>query len=1130
MPSKVHDKDNSGGSPSKNGPHEIFISYAHADNKPQPGETTGWVTALYKEILNDHRKYSTEPLRIFFDTEDIMDMDDWEHRILQGLRHSQILLVCLSPNYFGSEFCCREWEEYTRRQHKLQMGNDSIASIYFVEVPSDHPVLQSDEAKEWLVAVQNSQYTDLKPWYPKGIETLQEVAVKKQMAVLGNSLWERIQRARRATRAPGNMRRLNPYFVGRRTELRLLHESLAHGTIGVVTAVHGLGGQGKTELAIAYAYSWAFSYPGGLWILQAEGHKELLPLIGELAGTPELEIPRRADQEETPDQRGKRVLMELLRRSRVARETDPNGEASCLVILDNVSEPELLAQPQISQLPRDSSDWLRVIATTRMGEDSLGASRRESLAFVEVGSLDEESALNLMREHQEGEHWANQEDKDAAIGIVRYLGCYTLAVEATAIYLGLNPQHRPTDFLKSLLRGSLTTDYIVEKDNRVAMQMEHQAKLLSSVLSATLKNLSQVELTALDFASLLPPDSILIRMLEMLVQQEHPNELEQKSDQGTPWISVLRRLLGLRLLTLGEQDGIVRMHRLVGSYLRQLMPNDVLIQRKPLLLELTAIAANEMYEGAYADPSWYWLLHPLEEIAQLYWDEWSGSNFGFLCMEVGTLELEAGQLATSEKFLFRAVQILRVLQADTPQSEEAAREFSIALNKLGNFLVMRGSTGDADLALRSMDESLKICRRLHKNNPDSAQAARDLSIALVNLGEFQMTRRSTGDAEQALRCLEESLEILRRLHKNNPDSAQAASDIVFTLNKLGEFHMNRGGTGDADQALSYLEESLEICRRQHENNPDSAHTARNLFVALNRLSDFLVMRESTGDADQALCCLEESLEILQRLHKNTPDSAHTARDIFVTLDSLSGFLLKRGGTGDENQALCCLEESLRICRRLHENNPDSAQAARDLSISLNRLGGFLMTRGDTGDEDQALRCMEESLEILRRLYENNPDSAQNAGGFSVALDTLGDFLVMRGSTGDVDQALRCMEESLEIKKCLHENNPDLAWVARDLSISLDEFFDLLMTRGGTGDADQALRCLEESLEICRRLHENDPDSAQAARDLSISLNRLGGFLKTRGDTGDEDQALRCMEESLGIIRRLHENDPDSAQA
>ncbi len=53
----------------------------------------------------DHRRFSTEPLRIFFDKHAINDMDDWRHRILGGLRASKILLVCLSPNYFRSEYC-----------------------------------------------------------------------------------------------------------------------------------------------------------------------------------------------------------------------------------------------------------------------------------------------------------------------------------------------------------------------------------------------------------------------------------------------------------------------------------------------------------------------------------------------------------------------------------------------------------------------------------------------------------------------------------------------------------------------------------------------------------------------------------------------------------------------------------------------------------------------------------------------------------------------------------------------------------------------------------------------------------------------------------------------------------------
>lgn len=47
-------------------------------------------------------------------------------------------------------------------------------------------------------------------------------------------------------------------------------------------------------------------------------------------------------------------------------------------------------------------------------------------------------------------------------------------------------------------------------------------------------------------------------------------------------------------------------------------------------------------------------------------------------------------------------------------------------------------------------------------------------------------------------------------------------------------------------------------------------------------------------------------------------------------------------------------------------------------MALNKLGDFLMTRGDPKDADQALRCREESLEILRRLHEKKPESAQAA--------------------------------------------------------------------------------------------------------------------------------------------------------
>ena len=70
---------------------------ATADSKAPSSTPVGWVTALRNEILADHRRFSAEPLHIFFDTTEIHTLDDWRHRILTGLRESKILLACLSP-------------------------------------------------------------------------------------------------------------------------------------------------------------------------------------------------------------------------------------------------------------------------------------------------------------------------------------------------------------------------------------------------------------------------------------------------------------------------------------------------------------------------------------------------------------------------------------------------------------------------------------------------------------------------------------------------------------------------------------------------------------------------------------------------------------------------------------------------------------------------------------------------------------------------------------------------------------------------------------------------------------------------------------------------------------------------
>ena len=102
------------------------MSYARED------DAQGWVSAVCQLLAQDQCEYSPEPLRFFFDTHAIRDMHDWQDRIQSGLRSSKIMLTFVSPNYFASEWCFREWVEHLRHQVHRLMGFESIAQVVLV--------------------------------------------------------------------------------------------------------------------------------------------------------------------------------------------------------------------------------------------------------------------------------------------------------------------------------------------------------------------------------------------------------------------------------------------------------------------------------------------------------------------------------------------------------------------------------------------------------------------------------------------------------------------------------------------------------------------------------------------------------------------------------------------------------------------------------------------------------------------------------------------------------------------------------------------------------------------------------------------------------------------------------------
>jgi tetratricopeptide (TPR) repeat protein len=92
-------------------------------------------------------------------------------------------------------------------------------------------------------------------------------------------------------------------------------------------------------------------------------------------------------------------------------------------------------------------------------------------------------------------------------------------------------------------------------------------------------------------------------------------------------------------------------------------------------------------------------------------------------------------------------------------------------------------------------------------NPESAQAARDVSVSLNKLADFLASRGQPGDAEQALGHYQRSLEVAERLLVANPESAQAARDVSVSHFKFFHFHRQRG---DEAAAVASLRECFAI--------------------------------------------------------------------------------------------------------------------------------------------------------------------------------------------------------------------------------------------------------------------------------------------------------------------------------
>ncbi|MBI5564444.1 MAG: CHAT domain-containing protein [Chloroflexi bacterium] len=164
--------------------------------------------------------------------------------------------------------------------------------------------------------------------------------------------------------------------------------------------------------------------------------------------------------------------------------------------------------------------------------------------------------------------------------------------------------------------------------------------------------------------------------------------------------------------------------------------------------------------------------------------------------------------------------------------------------------------------------------------------------------------------------------------------------------------------------------------------------------------------------------------------------------------------------------------------------PESIENKKQIAYHLDSLGRFY---GDQGDIDSAMRCLEESARVLKELNDES--------GFATVIHVTAGMLVTRG---DLDGALDLYRQSLEIKERLGD--------AKGKAATLSQMANLEMNQGNW---DMAREHIAEALEISKRLSD--------LREIGINTAKLGQIAE---HVMDLLEAARLYRESAGYFEKL----------
>ncbi|MBV1854614.1 FxSxx-COOH system tetratricopeptide repeat protein [Catellatospora tritici] len=899
---------------------DFFVSYTQADR--------GWAEWIAWELEEGGH-------RVLIQAWDIVPGSNWVHEMHVGMSGAARTIAVLSADYLKSVYGSAEWQAAwaadaagkSRKLLPIRVADCDRPGLLGQVVSVDVFGRPEVEARRVLrEAVLGAVTGRLKPVAAPGFPGAGRVMMSQPRFPGGlPPVW--------------NVPARGPNFVGRAEELAELDADLRSGGFVAVSALRGMGGVGKTRLALEYAYRHAHEFDV-VWWVQAEQAAAIagqLAALGVLLGVP-------VDTDVTASATATLAVLQRTPR--------------WLLVFDNAEDPQ------------EIRPWLpigagRVLVTTRRaGFRALGR-------VLDVDLLPREEAIGLLR--------GRMPDLTAADAgrVAELLGDLPLALEQAAAYME-----------KTDMRGG---DYVSLLETRLGEMLDKGRVIGQEQRVATLWDLSYQRLATED-----PTAVVLLRMLaylapdaiplDLLPEGGLPEPLAALRDRGR-WLEAIGALADYSLV---RRDGsMVSLHRLVRATVQQqaaAMPDWDEAAWLDALAAMLLQARPTDHDARHPQTWNRWaLLRPhITAVLSAIDTTTTTTTTAHLATPLADYLHARGELPAARDLQERSQEVLRrVLGAEHPDTlttmhqlawvmwdmgeRAAARdlfeqvldvqrrvlgaEHPDTLMTMQSMAVVMSSMGERAAARDLYEQVLDVRRRvLGAEHPDTLTTMQSLAGVMSNMGERAAARE----------LHERSLDVRRRvLGPEHPHTLTTMHDLAAVMSNMGE----------RAAARDLYEQVLEVQRRVL--GPEHPHT-------LTTMHDLAGVMSNMGERAAARDLYEQVLDVERRvLGAEHPDT-------LATMHGLAGVM---SNMGERAAARDLYEQVLEVQRRvLGPEHPHTLTTMHDLAAVMSHIG----------ERAAARDLYEQVLDVERRvLGAEHPDTLITMHSLAAVMSHIGERAAAR---------------------------------------------------------------------------------------------------------------------------------------